>query len=157
MTLVKRHAAHARPACGRAARRKRGDGRAVEELQEFERAGEGDYDVGEAFGDHHIEYWIYDGRRLTPASSDQAERLREMEAWLRLEHWKAEERRRERRRAWWRPWFAGRATVVGPSSRFQPAVPAAVATPSRETAAPHDESVSQPEPPTRDASERAEP
>ncbi len=66
------------------------------------------YDVGEAFGDHDIEYWIYGGRRLVPASPDEAERLREMEARVRLESRKSDEQRHQRlamgapARAWFR-------------------------------------------------------
>jgi hypothetical protein len=51
-----------------------------------------------------IEYWIWNGTRLIPASADQADRLREMEAFRRLALWQDEqerERRRERRRQQW--------------------------------------------------------
>ena len=64
----------------------------------------GDYDVGEAFGEHDIEYWIYDGKRLVPASPDEAERLRELEAWPRLTRWQEKQRPRARLlalRGWW--------------------------------------------------------
>jgi hypothetical protein len=42
------------------------------------------YDVGEAFGDHDIEYWIYDGVRLVPATPDEIAALREHEAERRI-------------------------------------------------------------------------
>lgn len=56
----------------------------------------GDYDVGGAFGEHDIEYWVYDGKRLVPASPDEAERLRELEAWPRLTRWQEQQRSRAR-------------------------------------------------------------
>ena len=47
-------------------------------------------------GDHNIEYWIWTGGRLVPASPDQAERLRRQEA-LEEEEFRL---RRERQRAY---------------------------------------------------------
>ncbi|HEV2235074.1 MAG TPA: hypothetical protein VGR57_00300 [Ktedonobacterales bacterium] len=32
----------------------------------------GDYDTGDAFGAHDIEWWVYDGVRLIPAPPEQA-------------------------------------------------------------------------------------
>jgi hypothetical protein len=32
-----------------------------------------DYDVGAAFGEHNIEWWVYDGTRLIPAPPAQVE------------------------------------------------------------------------------------
>lgn len=60
----------------------------------------GAYDVGDAFGEHDIEYWIYNGTRLVPASPDETERLREYDAWPRLALWQARERHQMR----WAPW-----------------------------------------------------
>jgi hypothetical protein len=34
-----------------------------------------EYDVGAAFGEHAIEWWVYDGARLVPASAEQAAML----------------------------------------------------------------------------------
>jgi hypothetical protein len=31
-----------------------------------------DYDVGAAFGDHAVEWWVHDGTRLVPATPEQA-------------------------------------------------------------------------------------
>jgi hypothetical protein len=31
-----------------------------------------EYDVGAAFGEHAIEWWVYDGAQLVPASEEQA-------------------------------------------------------------------------------------
>jgi hypothetical protein len=56
-----------------------------------------------------IEYWIWTGTRLIPASADQADRLREREAFQRLELWKQHlerEQRRSRRSQWSRQAFA---------------------------------------------------
>lgn len=39
-------------------------------------------------GEHNIEYWLWDGERLIPASAEESERLREREALLRLDYWK---------------------------------------------------------------------
>ncbi|MGZ3602457.1 MAG: hypothetical protein ACXWQ5_23150, partial [Ktedonobacterales bacterium] len=38
-------------------------------------------------GEHNIEYWLWDGERLIPASAQESERLREREAQLRLGYW----------------------------------------------------------------------
>ncbi len=38
-------------------------------------------------GDHDIEYWIWDGAALIPASPVDSERFREREAMLRLTYW----------------------------------------------------------------------
>jgi hypothetical protein len=74
----------------------------------------------EAFdGDHSIEYWFWNGTRLIPASPDEAERLREREAWERMEAWREAEQQRlrvARLRAMWvrvlAPLHACRAAVV---------------------------------------------
>ncbi len=51
--------------------------------------GEGDEpEVEDAFGEHNIEYWVWQGRKLVPASPEQAALLREHEAMLRLQRWK---------------------------------------------------------------------
>jgi hypothetical protein len=34
-----------------------------------------EYDVGAAFGEHAIEWWVYDGAQLIPASAEQADML----------------------------------------------------------------------------------
>jgi hypothetical protein len=40
----------------------------------------GEYDVGAAFGEHAIEWWVYDGARLVPASAEQADMLSRLHA-----------------------------------------------------------------------------
>lgn len=50
---------------------------------------EGELDVEDAFGDHDIEYWVWSGNRLVPASPDQIALIREREALLRLQVWAA--------------------------------------------------------------------
>ncbi|MGZ6392053.1 MAG: hypothetical protein ACXWQZ_22680, partial [Ktedonobacterales bacterium] len=37
--------------------------------------------------EHDIEYWLWDGERLIPASAEECERFREREAQLRLGYW----------------------------------------------------------------------
>jgi hypothetical protein len=48
-------------------------------------------------GEHDIEYWIWDGTRLVPASEDEVHSIREQErtrdAMWRLKQWEAGERR----------------------------------------------------------------
>jgi hypothetical protein len=93
----------------------------MDEMRECEVRGEdeeveyeGDYDVGEAFGDHNIEYWIYDGQRLVPASPDEEERLRDWWAMRRLETWQEQERERARtaaRRVQWARFTAGLVSI----------------------------------------------
>lgn len=56
-----------------------------------------------------IEYWIWTGTRLVPASADQTDRQRGMDAFQRLELWKQRlerEQRRSRRSQWSRQAFA---------------------------------------------------
>lgn len=43
--------------------------------------------------EHNIEYWLWDGERLIPASPDESERLREREALLRLGYWQSQSER----------------------------------------------------------------
>lgn len=40
--------------------------------------------------EHDIEYWLWDGERLIPASAEESERLREREALLRLGYWESQ-------------------------------------------------------------------
>ena len=50
----------------------------------------GEYDALDPFTDEHdIEYWLWDGAHLIPASAEKSERLREREALLRLSYWQA--------------------------------------------------------------------
>ncbi len=51
-----------------------------------------------------IEYWIWNGTRLIPASANQADRLREIEAMRRLEQWKYQQERERRKADWRRRW-----------------------------------------------------
>lgn len=48
-------------------------------------------------GEHDIEYWIWDGTQLVPASADEVHSIREQErtrdAMWRLKQWEADERR----------------------------------------------------------------
>ncbi len=47
----------------------------------------GEYDVGAAFGEHAIEWWMYDGARLVPAPPEQAAMLSHLhDAPRRLAH-----------------------------------------------------------------------
>jgi hypothetical protein len=41
-------------------------------------------DVEDAFGDHDIEYWVWRGNKLVPATDEQVALLREREALARL-------------------------------------------------------------------------
>ena len=50
----------------------------------------GEYGALDPFTDEHdIEYWLWDGAHLIPASAEKSERLREREALLRLSYWQA--------------------------------------------------------------------
>jgi hypothetical protein len=64
----------------------------LEDFETFERPGPGELDVEDAFGAHHIEYWIWHNDRLIPASPDRAARLRELDALHRLHSWQRLER-----------------------------------------------------------------
>src|SRR5215469_12970872 len=44
-------------------------------------------DVEDAFGQHDIEYWVWRGHTLIPATPEQAAALREREALARLARW----------------------------------------------------------------------
>jgi hypothetical protein len=44
-------------------------------------------DVEDAFGEHDIEYWVWRGHTLIPATPEQAVALREHEALARLARW----------------------------------------------------------------------
>jgi hypothetical protein len=112
----------------------------MESFRDFEREGdgdcyEGDYDVGDAFGEHNIEYWIYDGTRLVPASPAQAEQLRDLDARRRLELWQAQERRRERMRAWSQPWTPVKGTLVALGVQVRRRLPGAAGGPTRRSPA----------------------
>jgi hypothetical protein len=69
-------------------------------FETFELPGEGELDVEDACGDHDIEYWVWSGNRLVPASPDKLARIRECEALDRLK-WRIERERQERERQAW--------------------------------------------------------
>jgi hypothetical protein len=45
-------------------------------------------DVEDAFGEHDIEYWVWSGNRLVPATPEQTALIREREALSCLRAWK---------------------------------------------------------------------
>ncbi len=52
--------------------------------------------------EHNIEYWLWDGERLIPASLEESERFREREALLRLDYLQSQsERNALAQRAHW--------------------------------------------------------
>lgn len=114
------------------------------------------YDVGEAFGEHNIEYWVYDGRRLIPASPDEQERLREWAQRSRLEMWKAEERRRERAQAWRQPWITATQRLAAFAPWLHAGQRKGMATPAGELPPTSKGDVSQPERPIRRVIDRSE-
>jgi hypothetical protein len=59
-----------------------------------------DYDVGAAFGEHAIEWWVYDGTRLVPAAPEQAALLTRMQDGGSLRARQRLWRRRPSRAAW---------------------------------------------------------
>jgi hypothetical protein len=105
------------------------------------------YDVGEAFGAHTIEYWVYDGTRLIPASPDEQEQLREWEQRSRLAQWTAGERR-GRVRARRRPWFFARQGLLLCVAWLRGGRGESVAL-ARGASSPHQGHVQQPEQPNR--------
>ncbi len=53
-------------------------------------------DTLDPFTDEHtIEYWLWDGERLIPASAEESERFRERETLLRLGYWKSQSERND--------------------------------------------------------------
>ena len=44
-----------------------------------------DFEVDEAFGDHNIEYWVWSGKRLVPATAEQIETIHGIEERLHLQ------------------------------------------------------------------------
>ena len=46
-----------------------------------------DVEIDPFTDEHDIEYWLWDGARLIPASPEESERFREREALLRLSYW----------------------------------------------------------------------
>lgn len=53
-------------------------------FETFELPGDGELDVEDAFGEHDIEYWVWDGNRLIPAPPNKLARIHELEALDRL-------------------------------------------------------------------------
>lgn len=43
--------------------------------------------------EHNIEYWVWDGERLIPASAEESERFCEREALVRLGYWQTQSAR----------------------------------------------------------------
>lgn len=52
---------------------------------------EWELDVEDAFGEHDIEYWVWCGNRLVPATAVQIAIIHEIEAARRLQAWAARE------------------------------------------------------------------
>ena len=80
-----------------------------------------------------IEHWIWTGTRLIPASADQADRLREIEAFQRLELWKDEQERERRREGWRRRWIALTMKLSAPVTGFRRRLSRAAAKARRKT------------------------
>jgi hypothetical protein len=77
-------------------------------------------DVEDAFGEHDIEYWVWSGKKLVPASPEQAALLREHEALLRLAQWRSlQEGARPTSQ---RPWWPRVVTRLARMPRFRPAM-----------------------------------
>lgn len=68
-------------------------------------------------GDHNIEYWFWNGRRLVPAAPDKAERYRQRQAWERLVAREAREQQLARRGQLWRLGLRAFLTFVALRSR----------------------------------------
>lgn len=60
---------------------------------------ERELDIEDAFGEHDIEYWVWSGNRLVPATPDQIVIIREREALARLRAWNDREMHAERGRS----------------------------------------------------------
>lgn len=87
-------------------------------------------DVEDAFGEHDIEYWVWSGSRLVPATTEQVAAIREHEALCRLPSWASRQQERDHtapggmRFAWAHAWLRtvvtrflpGRASRPGPAS-----------------------------------------
>lgn len=130
----------------------------MDEQRKLEREGseEDAYDVGDAFGEHNIEYWVYDGTRLIPASPDEQERLREWEQRILLEQWKAIERRRERALARRRPWIFARRGLPMLAAWLRGARHSESATSARRALPSPSGGIGQPEQPIRRVSDVSE-
>jgi hypothetical protein len=78
----------------------------MEEPDVFQPDGDDDLDGEGAYGEAHpeIEYWLWTGEQLVPASPDQEISLRDIEARRRLTIWQANERRRAHVPMWQRLW-----------------------------------------------------
>ncbi|HLZ25534.1 MAG TPA: hypothetical protein VKQ30_25705 [Ktedonobacterales bacterium] len=90
-------------------------------------------DVEDAFGEHDIEYWVWCGVKLVPATPEQVARIRDHEALLRLQAWKAhaEQLTRSRERKERAGWLTARLRVLPArlipvfAAHFRPAPPTA--------------------------------
>ena len=81
----------------------------------FELPDDGPRDVEEAFGEHDIDYWVWDGNRLIPASPQKRALIREREALQRLREWPEREQwaSQARGRPAWRARLAWAPSLVG--------------------------------------------
>lgn len=64
---------------------------ASEKIDDLELPGTGERDIEDAFAEHDIEYWVWDGNRLIPAPPSKLALIRKSEALRRLDRWKASE------------------------------------------------------------------
>jgi hypothetical protein len=80
-----------------------------------------------------IEYWIWTGTRLIPASANKADRLREIEAFQRLELWKNEQERDRRREDWHQRRIAISTKLSAFVARFQRRLSGVAGTARRKT------------------------
>jgi hypothetical protein len=69
-------------------------------------------------GDHNIEYWIWTGSRLVPASPEQAERLRRQEALEEEEFRLLRERQQALRQQHWNAWLRAGKRLALPLLRL---------------------------------------
>ena len=74
-------------------------------------------------GDHNVEYWLWNGRRLVPVAPAEAERYRQREAWERLVAREAREQQLARRGQLWRLGLRAFLSVVALRSRRRPSPP----------------------------------
>lgn len=80
----------------------------MDDIPQFPDCDPNELSLDDAFGTHDIEYWVWSGTQLVPASPEQVALLREYEAMWRLEYWQRSEQRMSARaeREWptGRPW-----------------------------------------------------
>lgn len=67
-------------------------------FESFDLPGDGEVDVADAFGEHAIEYWVWNDNRLIPASPMKLARIHEFEALNRLAWQKQREAERASKR-----------------------------------------------------------